>query len=53
MTQSELAHTAGVSRVTVSRAERGCGTPDTATIRRLAAALQGSAADIFPPLFRV
>lgn len=36
--QRELAHRAGISRATVSNAERGVGTPNTATLRVWAAA---------------
>ncbi len=53
MTQDQLAKSAGISRVTVNRIERGNCLPDGHTILRLAAALGCPATEIFPILAAV
>ena len=50
LTQQELADLAGVSRVTVVRAESGKDEPFPRTVRKLAGALKVKPADLMDPL---
>jgi HTH-type transcriptional regulator, competence development regulator len=49
LSQKELAATAGVSPVTISRIENGRDEPQPATIRKLAKALGVNPADLMEP----